>query len=305
VSVRSELHSKRAEPGRIAVIGDVHGSWDDFDVEYFNQSDCDLLLFVGDLGGTSLRSVLKAARSIALLERPALVLPGNNDAVHIAQVAAELVRHSGLIKLTSGGHGRRSQALDLALGGVEMCGYGLHPFSAGGAGIDIISCRPHSMGGPDLSFAPFLESRYGVSTLEQSAVRLMKLVDQSESESLGFFAPNGAKGRGASPHHHWGCDLQSQGGDWGDEDLTRAIAYAKSAGKRVLAVVAGHMHLRVRGGGERPWRVVEGGTLYLNAARVPRIFPSEGGRRRHHLSLTLTGDAIEAVEMRVQAVGED
>ena len=55
-------------PIRIAVVGDIHAFWGPPDVEYFNQSDYDLVLFVGDLGGYTVGGTLKVARSIARLE---------------------------------------------------------------------------------------------------------------------------------------------------------------------------------------------------------------------------------------------
>ena len=69
----------------------------------------------------------------------------------------------------------------------------------------------------------------------------------------------------------------------------------------VLAVVAGHMHLDLRGRSEeRSWRRREGELLYLNPARVPRV-----GRRGdrwwfHHVALTLGPDGAEAEEVFVE-----
>jgi hypothetical protein len=181
----------------IAVIGDVHGSWGEQDVDYFNRSDYDLILFVGDLGGGALRSDLGVARSISRLTRPTFVLPGNHDAVHIAQLAAEVTQQRSLIALFSAGQERRREAFDKALGGVEMCGYGLHPQRKGTTDFDIISCRPHSMGGPSLAFAPFLSRAYGIDSLTASAERLTSLIDASSSNRLLFFAHNGPTGLGA------------------------------------------------------------------------------------------------------------
>ena len=85
---------------------------------------------------------------------------------------------------------------------------------------------------------------------------------------------------------------------WGDPDLRDAIDHARSSGKQVIAVVAGHMHLRTRGGALRPWRIDADETLYLNPARVPRIFPSEAGSSRHHLEMSLSPEGV-SVEERI------
>jgi uncharacterized protein (TIGR04168 family) len=284
----------------IAVIGDVHGSWGEQDVDYFNRSDYDLILFVGDLGGGALRSDLGVARSISRLTRPTFVLPGNHDAVHIAQLAAEVTQQRSLIALFSAGQERRREAFDKALGGVEMCGYGLHPQRKGTTDFDIISCRPHSMGGPSLAFAPFLSRAYGIDSLTASAERLTSLIDASSSNRLLFFAHNGPTGLGAGEADIWGCDFKRDGGDWGDEDLTLAIDHARRQGKEVLGVLAGHMHLRTRSGEIRPWRVEKDGVLYINAARVPRIFTkSQRPRLRHHVALTIGEGLLTATEVLV------
>ena len=61
--------------------------------------------------------------------------------------------------------------------------------------------------------------------------------------------------------------------------------------KRVLAVVAGHMHHRLKGGGERKWLVESDGVLYVNAARVPRI---EKSGQRYHVCLETDGERARA-----------
>jgi uncharacterized protein (TIGR04168 family) len=95
----------------------------------------------------------------------------------------------------------------------------------------------------------------------------------------------------------WGCDFKPGGGDWGDPDLAVAIDYARQAGKRVLAVVAGHMHLETRHGRQRPWRIERHGTLYINAARVPRIYTREAETHRHHVELKISPTGVEVREV--------
>ena len=64
----------------------------------------------------------------------------------------------------------------------------------------------------------------------------------------------GPHGLGATRESIYGCDFRPEQGDWGDRDLAEALEYARECGKRVVAVVAGHMHHALRGGGERVWR---------------------------------------------------
>ena len=139
--------------------------------------------------------------------------------------------------------------------------------------------------------------------LAESADRLVQLVDDSEAESLVFLAHNGPLGLGEEPHAMWGCDFKEGGGDWGDPDLTQAIDHARAQGKRVLAVIGGHMHLRTKQGEERPWRTERDGTLYLNAARVPRIFSGKDDVYRHHVAVTIDSDGISAEEVLLPQYG--
>ncbi|MEZ4369853.1 MAG: metallophosphoesterase [Polyangiaceae bacterium] len=258
-------------PIRIAVVGDIHAFWGPPDVEYFNQSDYDLVLFVGDLGGYTVGGTLKVARSIARLEKPALVLPGNHDAITPAQLAAEISGVGSLIELASGGEERRRRELAEALGPVPLVGYSLHRFRFRTQTLSIVAARPHSFGGPRLAFRPLMKRAFGVTSLEESETRLKQLVDDASNELL-FLAHNGPTGLGEARESIWGCDFRRNAGDFGDPDLRGALTYATSQGKRVRAVLAGHMHHALKGGGDRTWLEEAAGTYYVNAARVPRVF---------------------------------
>jgi uncharacterized protein (TIGR04168 family) len=95
----------------------------------------------------------------------------------------------------------------------------------------------------------------------------------------------------------WGCDFKPGGGDWGDPDLEHAIEHALDRGKRVLAVVAGHMHLRTKQGAERDWITERRGIHYVNAARVPRILAVQDDIQRHHVALTVRTDGMTIEEV--------
>lgn len=279
---------------KLAVIGDVHHAWNEVDTAFFNASDYDALLFVGDIYNFSLQRGLRAASELAELDKPALLVPGNHDAVHPAQLAAEITRRPSLIRWTSMGHTQRVRLLCEAVGGVQVGGFSVHPL---GEGVDVIVGRPHSMGGSVISFAPHLAEAYGVYTLEDSVKRLKRCVDESEAKRVLFLAHNGPTGLGERRDDLWGADFRREEGDFGDYDLRAAVDYAKERGKRVLAVVAGHMHHRLRGGGVRSWCSRQDDTLYVNAARVPRIFEDRDGLMHHHIDLVLEGDMAYAVEV--------
>ncbi|HTU62163.1 MAG TPA: metallophosphoesterase, partial [Polyangiales bacterium] len=89
---------------KLAVIGDVHHAFNEVDTAYFNASDHEAVLFTGDIYNYSLQRGLRAAAELAELEKPALLVPGNHDAIHPAQLAAEISRRTSLIRLTSMGH---------------------------------------------------------------------------------------------------------------------------------------------------------------------------------------------------------
>jgi uncharacterized protein (TIGR04168 family) len=283
---------------KLAVIGDVHHAFVAADTAYFNASDHDALLFVGDIYNYSPQRGLRAAAELANLAKPALLIPGNHDAVHPAQLAAELAGNPTLIRLTSAvtgaSHRRRVRDLREAVGGVQVGGYSVHHLHEG---IDVIVGRPHAMGGSSVSFAPQLEDAYGVDSLADSIAKLRHCVDESEAERVIFLAHNGPTGLGDRRTDLWGADFRKEEGDFGDEDLRAAIDHAVARGKRVLAVVAGHMHHRLRGGGRRAWCARQDGILYVNAACVPRIFEDRDGVHHHHVDLLVRGDDVEAVEV--------
>jgi uncharacterized protein (TIGR04168 family) len=279
---------------KLAVIGDIHLAWSQTDTDYFNASDHEALLFVGDIYNYSLQRGLRAAAELANLEKPALLVPGNHDAVHPAQLAAEITRRTSLIRITAIGHAQRVRELREAVGGVQVGGYSVHHV---GSDTDVIVGRPHAMGGSSISFAPHLADAYGVRSLEDSVQKLRRCVDESSAARVLFLAHNGPTGLGSARNDLWGCDFRRDEGDFGDEDLRIAIDYARERGKCVLAVIAGHMHHRLRGGGKRTWSERKDGVLYVNAARVPRIFEERGHVLHHHVDLTIENDEAEAVEV--------
>lgn len=275
---------------RLGIVGDLHTHFDAVDIQQLNRLRYDLLFVTGDLGGGSRESCLAMAGLLSHLKGTVLVMPGNNDLVDIDQLAAELTHRRGVNRILA----IAREAEDS--GHVKLCGYSLQRIAVGDRHLSLITARPHSMGGPELSFPDYMARSYGVHSIEDSESRLRKLVDQADNEII-FLAHNGPRGLGDRAQDIWGCDFKPDGGDWGDRDLASVIDYADSAGKQVLAVIAGHMHLRTKQGERRPWRVTRDGIVYVNAALVPRIFHDEDDVYRHHVSLEITEATLDFEEV--------
>lgn len=288
---------------RLAIIGDIHGCWVNADSEYFNRGHYDAVLCVGDL--PPLIGSLPTARKLAALRVPAFLIPGNHDATSAAQFLAELKHSPGLAALFSVGHARREARLRTALGAVKLVGYSLDILEWQGKPLGLISARPYSMGGDRLYFRSYLRRRFGVTSFENSIAKLRALVDQAPQDIV-FLSHNGPAGLGSARDDIWGCDFHVAGGDFGDPDLRAAIDYAVTCGKTVHAVVAGHMHHKLKGGGlRRHWQISRDGILYVNAARVPRIRARNTKQEmRHHIALTLGTKEATAEEIWINAQGE-
>ncbi len=286
------------EPARIAIVGDVHGHWNEADRRWFDASDYHLIVFVGDLA-SYLRDGRAVAKSIARLHKPALVMPGNHDGVGLPQLAAEVFDQQRLADWLGQGQPRRVAALERALGRQPLVGYSRHPLRVGAHSLTLIAGRPHSLGGPTLGFRRYLRERFDVGDMQASAARLEELIASTAERDIILLGHNGPSDLGAGRGDIWGCDFAPERGDFGDPDLRAAIAHARGLGKRVRAVVAGHMHHRLKGGGMRRWQLPRNEVLYLNAARVPRIIRRDGHERRHHVRLELDADSVRAEEVWV------
>jgi len=288
---------------RLAVIGDVHLAFDERDVRALDGLGYDAILFVGDLAGYRHSGGLAVARTIARLRTPTYVIPGNHDGVHATQLAAEVMENDAAIAALERApfHGTmeaRLEALRAALGGAVLGGYSRHRIEAPGAApIELVIGRPHSFGGPRLAFRPYLGRAFGVSDLDASAAKLRALLDACSGERIVILSHNGPLGLGAGRADIWGCDFRASEGDFGDPDLRAALDHARASGKRVLGVLAGHMHHALRGGGTRRWQQQVDDVLHVNAARVPRVFRHEGRVVSHHVRIEIESDAIRADEV--------
>lgn len=286
----------KSVPTRIAVIGDVHLGWGEADVRHFEASSYDLVVFVGDLAAYGQAGGLGVARSIARLGERALVVPGNHDGTSLLQLASEVVPQlSGLRRHLGARQGRRCDALSDALGSAPLAGYSRHEL----ASLQLVVGRPHSCGGPRIGFPRHCREQHGVTSFEDSVQKICALVDGCDERALVFVAHNGPAGLGATRDSLCGRDFHKDEGDWGDRDLEAAVDYALTRGHEVVAVLFGHMHHRLRGGGYRKWQLRRDGVLYVNAARVPRVFEHEGRRVRHHLCVEIGPTGATAREVLV------
>lgn len=274
---------------KLAVVGDIHTHFDDADVAFLNSADVDGVLFVGDLCNYWWWEGYAAARQMARLEKTAVFIPGNHDTAHLFHILADVFHIGWLERVSAVGQRRRLAALQKMLLPVVMGGYSRHTFRAQDLTLDVIVGRPFSSGGAGLTYPTILRQAYGISSLAESADRLKQLVDESQADALLFLGHNGPSGLGSEAHAIWGVDFRPEAGDHGDGDLETAVAYARAQGKRVTAVVGGHMHHQLKNGGQRQWHIIQNGIHYINAARVPRI-----EQNNHHIVLLhITQETID------------
>lgn len=275
------------------MVGDVHGQWDGRETAWFDRSDYDAVLFTGDLPGRLHLDGLAVARRIAGLRRPAVLIPGNHDGPSPLDVLSEAMWR-GLGTRGAARMAARVDALARALGPVALGGYSRHPVGLGADAVDVVVARPHAMDGRKLTFAPYLQERFGVGDLASSEARLAELLRGADRPTV-VLAHNGPAGFGAGRGDPWG--LPSFGRDNGDPDLAGALAQAARAGKAPLAVLTGHMHWNERR--TRSWCMRRDGVLYVNAARVPRW--SDGVRR--HVAIEITAGTAHARLVEVPHAG--
>ena len=229
-----------------------------------------------------------------------MCIAGNHDGLHALQLGAEIApRAHRLRDAFCRGQDLRCSILERALGDVKLEAYNHHKIELSGVALNLVVCRPHSIGGRRVACLRYLTKRYGVDSMEASGARLKALVDQCDDAPILFLAHNGPSGLGDRADSIWGCDFRKQEEDWGDRDLEEAVRHAKENGRTVLATVAGHMHRRTKSGKHRPGQVKRAGTLYINAAEVPRHRIRHGTMKRHHVRLTVTKTSATAKDLWV------
>ncbi len=266
----------------LTVVGDVHRWWRNADSVYLERARPDLSLFVGDLGDEDVEIV----RKVAELPVEKAVILGNHDAWQSfgRKVSTPKLRES------------------LSLLGDDHIAYAVREVPR--AGLSVIGARPFSWGGPSLRSPELYDEIYGIHTMRQSAAAIVDAARNALNRDLVILAHNGPLGLGSETSDPFGKDFGKPGGDWGDRDLALAIQRIEGFGLRVRAVIAGHMHHKLvhPRGGERRRFVRRGDTLFLNAARVPRV--------RDDLSCFLRtrwqgGDCLGVEEVWVDVHGDE
>ncbi|MTJ11039.1 TIGR04168 family protein [Anabaena sp. UHCC 0187] len=256
---------------KIAVIGDVHDQWEVEDGIALKHLGVDLVLFVGDFGNESVEVV----KAIASLDIPKAAVMGNHDAWYSA---TEWGRKKCPYDRTK--EDWVQEQLDL-LGSAQV-GYGKLDFPQWN--LTVVGGRPFTWGGPEWRFAQMCQERYGVSSLEESADKIVKVVKSVTYENIIFLGHNGPSGLGDRAEDPCGKDWHPIGGDFGDPDFAEAISQSLNMKKTVSLVAFGHMHRTLRHTKKIQRKAVfrsPEGTIYLNAATVPRIIHQDGLKLRN------------------------
>lgn len=272
---------------KIAVIGDIHDAWDEEDPKALAQLGVDLVLFVGDFGNEAVEVV----RAVSTLELPYAASFGNHDAWYTATPWG--TKHCP--------YDRTQEdwvSLQLDLLADAHVGYSYRAFPQ--LDLSVVGGRPFSWGGPDWRCAGFYRDRFGVKDFEDSTARIAKAAVQAPSDTILFLGHNGPAGLGDQAEDPCGKDWKQLGGDFGDPDLRDAIAATRSTGKRVPLVTFGHMHhnLRHTKAVQRKRLCIDAeGTVYLNAACVPRIIKTAQGLQRNFSLVTLQNHQVTDVQL--------
>lgn len=278
---------------KIAAIGDVHDQWEEIDNQALKALGIDLALFVGDFGNESVEIVQK----IANLSLPKAIILGNHDAWYTATPWGQ--------KKCPYDRNKENWLQDqLDLLGDTHVGYSKLDFPQ--FNLSVVGSRPYSWGGKEWKNNEILQQYYNVNDFKDSEVKIIQSVQETAYSTLIFLGHNGPAGLGDQAEDICGRDWQPLGGDHGDPDLEKAIYHAKSLNKQVSLVIFGHMHHRLRHTKEKlRTRVIQdaSGTVYLNAASVPRILEKEGQKQRNFSVITL--DSGQVQEIALLWVGED
>ncbi|MBE9006898.1 TIGR04168 family protein [Fortiea sp. LEGE XX443] len=267
---------------KIAVVGDIHDQWEVEDTIALKHLGVDLVLFVGDFGNESVEVV----RAIASLDIPKAAVMGNHDAWY---TATEWGRKKCPYDRSK--EDWVQEQLDL-LGSAHV-GYSKLDFPDWN--LTVVGGRPFSWGGPEWKFADICKERYGVTTLEESAAKIMAAVKSAAGDAIIFLGHNGPSGLGDRPEDPCGKDWHPPGGDFGDPDFAEAISQTVTSGKVIPLVTFGHMHHTLRHTKKvlrkSVFRSPEG-TIYLNAASVPRIVENAGQKQRNFSIVNLEAGVV-------------
>ena len=278
--------SKQDETTVIAVVGDIHDQWEAADGTTLQKLGIDLALFVGDYGNESV-DVVKA---IADLDIPKAAVFGNHDAWYTATAWGRQKCPYDRKK-----EDWVQEQIDLL--GEAHVGYGKLDFPK--LNLTVVCSRPFTWGGSSWKNEDFYQERFGVASFEESTARIIAAARSATYDTVIFLGHNGPSGLGDCPEDPCGKDWQPLGGDFGDPDLTEAIAQTRAAGKQIPLVTFGHMHHKLRHTQKylrKPVHVARE-TVYLNAASVPRIVENGSDRQRNFSLVYLQSGIVAQVSL--------
>lgn len=271
---------------KIAVVGDIHDQWEADDASSLQQLGVDLVLFVGDFGNESVDVV----RAIAAIDLPKATVFGNHDAWYSASDWGKQKCPYDRTK-----EDWVQDQIDLLA--ETHVGYSKLDFPK--LNLTVVGSRPFSWGGNVWKNAEFYKQRFGVTSFAESTEKMIAATKSAAYETVIFLGHNGPVGLGDRPDDPCGKDWQPIGGDYGDPDLAEAIISARQLGKTIPLVTFGHMHhsLRHTKAHLRKAVVANEGTVYLNAARVPRIVQNGKERWRNFSLVSLQAGLVSQVSL--------
>jgi uncharacterized protein (TIGR04168 family) len=271
---------------KIAIVGDVHDQWSAADNLALQHLKVDLVLFVGDFGNEAVEVV----REVAAVSIPKAVILGNHDAWYSASSwGKQKAPYDRSVE------DRVQQQLDLL--GEAHVGFSKLDFPQ--LDVSVVGSRPFSWGGSIWRNSQFYRDRYNLKNFEESTQQMVKSAQDAASQTLIFIAHNGPAGLGKQTESICGRDWKAEGGDYGDPDLTEAIAQTQSLGKSIPLVTFGHMHheLKIPRGKRRKLVEVRGKTVYFNAACVPRVIKTDQNTKRSFSVATLRQGVVQTISL--------
>lgn len=273
---------------KIAVVGDIHDLWELEDNAALKHLNVDLVLFLGDYGNEAVEVV----RRIAAVDVPKAAVMGNHDAYYSAS-------NKGIRKCPYDRDKEDWVQLQMDLLGEAHVGFGKKEFPQ--FGLTIVGARPFSWGGSKWRYKKFYRDRFGIRNFNDSLDLILAAADEAEQNTVIFMGHVGPYGLGAQPDDPCGKDwgARGSGGDYGDPDFAEAIALTQQSGKHIPLVTFGHMHHKIKNTDKIRKRIAIGatGTLYFNAAHVPRIETTDQGNHRCFSVVTLNTGKVTSIDL--------
>ncbi|CAD7700927.1 unnamed protein product [Ostreobium quekettii] len=299
------LMAANSEGTCLAVVGDVHGFWNDADelaVKFLMEhSGVDLTLFIGDIGNNANIALVS---KIAKLIFPKAVVLGNHDAWPPKSVPI---------------FSREQNSQNHIVPQLRVLGeahVGFSSMRVANKPVTVVGARPFTEGGVHVyNMSQFYNELYGMETVDEYTKKVSDLmISAPPDDAIVVMGHNGPSGLGSRRWDICGIDWKQEEGDHGDPDLRAAIDRSAQQGRRPALVTFGHMHEKLSrrvGRSEKRRRVVVEGphqeTVHLNAAVVPRIRPLGGsGHPAHHFCVVRIerGRVVTAEDVWVEIAQE-